>query len=259
MKLITLNIWGGKVFDLLMDFIENDSKDTDIFCFQEMLFGSIEGFTDITKARINIFSEIKKLLPDFTSYIYYAPENALHFQSELLPKGTRAGQAIFIRKPINVIDDGGFRGYNKDLPSGSTFGGKISGSCQWVAVQDKQGQEITILNLHGIWQHNSDKVDTPERLIQSRIIKDFLNSRKGKKILCGDHNLRPDGESIKILEKDMVNLIKKNNITSTRSSYYPKPGKFADYIIISPDIRVNQFEVLRDEVSDHLALKLNFD
>ena len=37
-----------------------------------------------------------------------------------------------------------------------------------------------------------------------------------------------------------------------------KDEKFADYIFTSRDINVNAFEVLKDEVSDHSALLLDF-
>ena len=36
MKLITLNVWGGKVFEPLMDFFKKRAGDTDIFCLQEV-------------------------------------------------------------------------------------------------------------------------------------------------------------------------------------------------------------------------------
>ncbi len=36
MKIITLNIWGGKVFEPLMNFFKEHAEDTDIFCLQEV-------------------------------------------------------------------------------------------------------------------------------------------------------------------------------------------------------------------------------
>ncbi len=77
-------------------------------------------------------------------------------------------------------------------------------------------------------------------------------------VLCGDFNLTPDTKSIEILEEGMVNHIKHNNITNTRSSFYEKEIRFADYILTSPDIHVGEFAVLPDEVSDHLALQMQF-
>ena len=36
MKLITLNTWGGKLLNPLLEFVRKYSQDVDIFCFQEM-------------------------------------------------------------------------------------------------------------------------------------------------------------------------------------------------------------------------------
>ena len=36
MKLVSLNTWGGKAYKPLIDFIKQQARDTDIFCFQEV-------------------------------------------------------------------------------------------------------------------------------------------------------------------------------------------------------------------------------
>lgn len=254
MKLITLNIWGGIVFEPLMAFIEEHTSDIDIFCFQENIFGYKPEFTQKHKARINIFSEIEKRLPNHAVYKYHAPEESTYFQMDRLPAGDYAGQAIFVKKPIMVSDSGGFRTYKK-MPKNTNYGGKNTGNCQWI----KLNVGLTVLNLHGLWQADTHKLDTPERLYQSQIVQEFAARQKGRTILCGDFNLKPDTESMNILENGMENLVKKYGITSTRSSLYEKPCKFADYILVSPSIVINRFEALLDEVSDHLPLLLEFE
>ena len=57
----------------------------------------------------------------------------------------------------------------------------------------------------------------------------------------------------------MHNLIDQHNIISTRTSYYPKEEKFADYVFTSHEIKVNHFSVLKEEVSDHAPLLIDFD
>lgn len=255
MKLITLNIWGGIVYKPLVSFIEKRSSDTDIFCFQEVLFGARPEFTSDHKARVNIFHEIAQRLPGHTPLTYIA-NKATHFQNEKLD-GFHAGQAMFVRKDIRVVASGGFRGYQDELPDES-LGGKITGSIQWVELKTNKGV-VVIANLHGLWQKDTQKKDTPERLLQSEIIKDFFRERSGKKILCGDFNLYPDTKSVTLLEAGMKNLIKEYDIQSTRSSLYTKEGKFADYILASHDVVVRDFRVLSDEVSDHLPLYLDFE
>lgn len=56
----------------------------------------------------------------------------------------------------------------------------------------------------------------------------------------------------------MRNLVKKYHVTSTRSQLYTKPDKFADYILTSPEVIVEEFKVLAEELSDHLPLLLTF-
>jgi len=39
MTIITLDIWGGKVREPLLEFFRAHASDTDIFCLQEVFFG----------------------------------------------------------------------------------------------------------------------------------------------------------------------------------------------------------------------------
>lgn len=254
MKLITLNVWGGIAYKPLAAFIRKQSSQIDIFCFQEMLFGSAPTFTPTHKARSNIFSEIVSWLPGFTSYRHFAHSG--HFWTE--PISFKAGQAIFVKSSLRVSGDGGFVCYEGEPSITTTLGGKLTGNCQWVDIADGE-DTITVANLHGLWQENSHKMDTPERLVQSRMIKKFLDGKVGKKILCGDFNLLPNGKSMEILEEGMRNLIKEYRIQSTRSSLYKKEVRFANYVLVSPEIKVKDFRVLPDEVSDHLPLYLEFN
>lgn len=61
-------------------------------------------------------------------------------------------------------------------------------------------------------------------------------TQKCDAILIGDLNLDPDTESIKILEKEMRNLVKKYSIQTTRSDLYSKKEimPLADYCFVSP-------------------------
>ena len=114
-----------------------------------------------------------------------------------------------------------------------------------------------IVNFHGLWD-GPDKLDRPRRLEQSKKVKAFLDKHKGPKIIAGDFNLWPGTESLKMLEDGMVNLINKYGIHSTRPSSFNFPNKYSDYVFVSPDIKINDFKTLPDEVSDHLAMYLEF-
>ncbi len=254
MKLITLNLWGGIVYEPLLEFIRREAASTDIFCFQEMLFGDRPEFTSVHRARVNLFQELSKLLPEFQAYPWPVLEST-HFRSEPID-GFHSGQAIFMRQGIKVGTSGGFLTYRGESPSG-TKSALLTGRCQWLEFGHNQ-EKFLLLNIHGLWQKDKNKIDTPERLVQSAIIKEFLASKSGKIIFVGDFNLIPDGQAFAILAEGFNDLIKKFNVQSTRTSFYTEPCRFADYILISPEIEVKNFAVLPDIVSDHLSLMLEF-
>ena len=103
------------------------------------------------------------------------------------------------------------------------------------------------------------KTDTPERLEQSRRVREVLEKHAGPSLLCGDFNLLPETESVAILDKGMCNLVRDHRVKSTRTPLYrhyenPDEPNFADYILTSPDLKVKRFQVLPDIVSDHAPL-----
>ncbi len=134
--------------------------------------------------------------------------------------------------------------------------GRTSGrNLQYVSVLYNR-EKYLISNFHGLW-NAVDKLDSDDRIQQSQKIKDFIGKRKEQhKIIMGDFNLAPATKSIGMLECDMRNLIKEYEIKSTRTSFYTKSEKFADYAFVSPEINVKDFKVLPEEVSDHSALLL---
>ena len=97
-----------------------------------------------------------------------------------------------------------------------------------------------------------------DRLEQSKSIIKFVKTIKGDFILWGDFNLSPDTESLQIISRELNcrELIKEYGITSTRTSLYTKPNKFADYVFVSKEIKIIDFKILPDVVSDHTPLFL---
>ena len=161
---------------------------------------------------------------------------------------------MFVKKEIDVVEEGEITIYENLNYQGK--GPTHSRNLQWLEYRIKN-KIYSILNVHALW-NGKGKTDTAERIAQSTRISEFMATISIPKILCGDFNLRPDTESVRILENGMNNLIKKYDINSTRSHLYLKEEKFADYIFTSPEIIVNSFEVLSDVVSDHLPLLLDY-
>jgi endonuclease/exonuclease/phosphatase family metal-dependent hydrolase len=65
-----------------------------------------------------------------------------------------------------------------------------------------------------------------------------------------------------MLEKKFKNLIKEFAIKSTRPDFKDDLDKWdnvVDYIFVDDKIKVNNFEVINTNISDHLPLILDFD
>lgn len=242
MKIISLNTWAGVVLDPLLNFFERN-KDVDIFCLQE-IFSNAEGKTEKhpqLDMKHDLFQQIEAVLKD-THDGYFRPAHKDYY-----------GQAIFVRRGIPVAEEGDICIYENTNPKER---GSHSRNLQYLCTRVKE-KPIIIMNLHGLW-NGMGKTDTEDRLEQGKRINAFVKGRTEHVIVVGDFNLNPDTQSLAIVEDGMRNLIKEFGITSTRTSYYKKESKFADYALVSLGVKVIEFKVLPDEVSDHSPLLLEF-
>jgi endonuclease/exonuclease/phosphatase family metal-dependent hydrolase len=256
MKIICLNTWGGRAGrEQLLAFFEENKANTDIFCLQEVwsapyefLEGKEAGGRKIDHSEI-MTSALQELSTVLDSHAgYFRP----HYLDNY-------GLLLFVKKDISIIDEGElFVHKEKDFNPLSIENGEIgmhARNIQWVTVQ-KGGAPVTIINFHGLW-NGKGKTDSEERLAQSEKILSFIKTVPGKVLLCGDFNLLPDTQSLKMFEEfGLRNLIAEYGITSTRTAHYDKPAKFADYAFVSKGVEILDFKVLPDEVSDHSPLYL---
>lgn len=256
MKLLSLNIWGGKQFDVLIDYIQKHSHDVDVFCFQEV-FNTPTAHTTVDRYyRANIFSELQEILPDHQWY--HAPVQWWYGFESPTDFDICWGLALFVRKSLQVVDIWDIYLYLHLNAKIAWDNSSIGRNLQYVKIHDGKSA-YTIGHFHG-YRNGKGKTDTPERIAQSTKARKFFDSHTGKRILCGDFNLLPHTESIAILEwDDFTNLIKTYNITTTRSNLYTKPEKFADYTFVSPEVEVKNFSVPYTEASDHLPMHVEFN
>ena len=257
MKLISLNIWRGHEHENLLSFIESN-KDADIFCFQEVMSSSDDVYTGDSK--LNILDKIGEKLPEH--HFFFSPIQTGWTNVGRIKISAIFGQAVFIKKNIRIIEKGFvFTHGSRDSMVGSDDS-TIGCGFQYVLL-DLNGGLVMIINVHGI-PEPGNKLDTPERLLQSHKVLDFLKTIGVEKaIICGDFNLLPETESIYMFEGDMENLIKKFNIADTRGKFhnskYGDYQRFADYTFTSKNIKVSSFSVPELSISDHLPMIMEFD
>ena len=257
MKLLSLNIWGATKKTELFAFLSEQAKQMDFFCFQEVLDAPKSVALEESRGvRVHLFSELADLLPDFQGF--FAPSHRGYDFEGPVDFDLAEGLAIFVKKNFSA------ESHSHNHIIGQTVRKVKSNTIlQQLLISGGGASPFTILNFHGIALPGS-KLDTPERLEQSKKVKRLVSEIKGPKILCGDFNLMPQTQSVTMLEENLKNLIKNFNIKSTRNkvsqALHPgDPQYFADYAFVSPDVRVKSFEVPYNEVSDHLPMITEFE
>ncbi len=261
MKLICLNIWGAQVYKPLVEFLKDQSSDTDIFCFQEVMNSSVSKFSN--GAKTDVYNDLVKILKNYNSYLATPILSGFDLK-EKVDFDLTFGQATFVKKELKFLSEETIFVYGKEGPV-SMWNIKRKTKryldiprniqCLRIAVGRKK---LLVGNLHGFWMPRS-KSDVGHRIRQSEKVREVFDAHKGPKILCGDFNLRPDTKSMKILEETMRDLIVEYGIKSTRSKHHTRKEKIADYIMISRDINLTSFEAMDMHVSDHLPLVINFE
>ncbi|MXW87832.1 MAG: endonuclease/exonuclease/phosphatase family protein [Boseongicola sp. SB0667_bin_21] len=264
MKVICLNGWGGRLWEHLSPYVSEEAPD--VLCLQEVVHSpatdkdwlTYRDGDHVLPQRANFFRDVCQVLPDHVATFCPAAQGVLWHQDTPVP--SQWGLATFVHKSHPVI--GQAQGFvHKDFsPSG--FGDHPrSRSAHAVRVFDYVHERpVCITHMHGL-RDLAGKMDTPERAAQARRLLDLARSisePEDLSIICGDFNVEPGSETIAILANaGMTELVTSRGFTSTRSSHYQGPGRFADYMFMDRSDAVQSFDVIADpEMSDHCPLVL---
>lgn len=231
MKVIFLNTWHGEMQSELHAYVEKHLHDTEVFCFQEAHGNDSVSYRDL-------------LADEFT----------LHTAQRQQTGGGWYDNAMYVRKDITILDRGSLFTDNSD--------GFDVGIAAFMTLQ-LSDVELTICNVHGV-PRPGYKLDTPDRLYQSKKLLDTFKDNEAV-IIGGDFNLLPHTQSVQtFVQHGYQNLVTDFEIKTTRNriSYEKYPDAiqyYADYAFVSPAIKVIDFVVPSDLVSDHQPLELTFD
>ncbi|MEJ6395912.1 endonuclease/exonuclease/phosphatase family protein [Gymnodinialimonas sp. 2305UL16-5] len=264
MEIMCLNGWGGTLHGELLPYIQSAAPD--VLCLQEVVHSPASNkcwltYRDgdhILPQRANFFRDVSKALPDHIAVFCPAAQGVLWDNEQSIP--SQWGVATFVRNSIPII--GQIQGFVHKAYSPVGYGDHPrSRSAHGVRIYDySSDRSISVTHMHGLRDLNG-KIDTPERAKQAARLLNMSQqvSEPGDvMVICGDFNVEPDSETLQILtHAGFSELVTGQGFTSTRSSHYEKPGKFADYMLISDPDDVQRFEVIYDpEVSDHCPLVL---
>lgn len=241
MKILQLNIWGGRLGSQVKLVINREKPD--IVCFQEAI--KVEG------GRGFVFDDLSEIQSDTNfEHGYFSPS----FGWKLMKREAQSGLATMSKLPFIHTDNAFTRlEYITDFDIIDTDYNVRS--LQHVTVEYNEA-ELHILNHHGHHvPHHKDGDE--ETLRQCQMIVDYLDKLKGPIVLCGDFNLKPECESLDLINAKLVNHAKERGVLTTRTPLTRKT-EVCDYIFTSPDIEVKDFQILDDIASDHKALFIEF-
>lgn len=236
MKLVQLNIWGGRLGGQILDLLNAESAD--IVCLQEVVDAKGDGAMSITLSEIAEKTGYK--------YVFMSPV----FSYKLMNKTAHFGNAILSKHPISSQEtiftnlehrtDFDFDEHDYNIRN-----------LQHVVI-DADGQKLNVLNHHGhhIHEHKMGDEDT---LRQTRQISEYIGSLEGPVVLTGDFNLAPDSESLEVLNKQLHNQSIIHKLETTRTDLTRKK-EVCDYIFTNDGVNVSKFYVAEKVASDHQAL-----
>jgi endonuclease/exonuclease/phosphatase family metal-dependent hydrolase len=263
MRIVSLNAWGGAMFDPLVEWLPRCGAD--VVCLQEVThtpgLGGWTNFDDGERTlpqRANLFDDVRAALPSYQAEFVASDAGPVRDLGGNVHRQD-FGLAIFVDEQLSIVTH-----------QTSFVHGSFVDHAEWpttdrprvaqaVRVIDRAASRAaTVLHLHGL-RDSQGKADTPARQVQAERVARLVTKVRAQgdiTVVCGDLNVLPDSETFAIL--GTIGLVDLVGITDTRSSRYVKPVRHANYLLVSdPDV-VRAFEVsAAPEVSDHRPLVLD--
>jgi len=265
MKIMCLNGWGGTLYDPLVSYLQ--AEQPDILCLQEVIHTPLATKNWLTyrdgghslPQRANLFRDVAAILPGHTAIFCPAAQGELWDEEE--PVASQWGLATFVRGELPITAQ--IQGFVHKSFSPNGYGEHPrSRSAHAVRVYDyERCRSLVIAHMHGL-RDPKGKMDTPARRVQAEKLVELVSTIAESDdpiIVCGDFNVEPESETFAILARfGLTDLVTATRSAGTRTSHYRKPGRFADYMLVSGKIEVRRFSVVTEpEVSDHCPLILD--
>ncbi|WP_063290420.1 MULTISPECIES: endonuclease/exonuclease/phosphatase family protein [unclassified Pseudovibrio] len=264
MQIMCLNGWGGTLYSDLLPYLSQAVPD--VLCLQEVVH-TPESDKDwltyrdgdhVLPQRANFFRDVCAALPEHVAAFCPAAQGVLWDEEQSI--SSQWGLATFVHRSFPIVGQVQ-RFVHKGYAAKSYGDHPRSRSAHGIRVYDyTTDRAVSITHMHGLRDLNGKK-DTPERFEQAKRLLNISQSVSEPgdlRVVCGDFNVEPGSETIRLLEDDgFVELVNHYGIETTRNSHYKKPGKFADYMLIDRVDEIMDFQVLqKPEVSDHCPLVL---
>lgn len=264
MRIMSVNAWGGTLAEHLLPYLA--AEQPDVLAIQEVGHSPqtdkpVLTYRDgdhVLAQRTNLFADLCRALPDHVGLFCPSSQGELWDGDIAVP--SQYGVATFVHRDLVIVGQAQNFIHGAYSPDGYGAHPRPRGA-HAVRLYDPAAKRfVSVTNIHGL-RDLAGKMDTPERMDQAHRI--LALSRQASEpgdiaVICGDFNVEPDSATLALLEDaGFAELVTSRNFTSTRTSLYTKPGRFADYTFINRPQAVRGFDVIYEpEVSDHCPMVL---
>lgn len=263
-RIISLNAWGGAMFDDLAPWL--DACGADVLCLQEVThtpgLGGWTRFDDADRSlpqRANLLGDVRARLPRHHGLFTASDAGPVQdrqqgFHRQDFGLATFVGETLPLVGIRSAFVHGAYTEHRDRWPNDGRPRAALA-----VRVHDRRAERfVTVVNLHGL-RDPRGKADTPARRAQAGRLADLVEGAREDgdlTVVCGDFNLLPGSTTFAILaDLGLTDLV---GGADTRTSRYPKPLRHASYLLVSDPGAVERFEIATaPEVSDHRALVLD--
>ena len=240
----------GRFLPKILKYLQKN--DFDIINFQEVSGGQWSPFT------------AKDLFAVFEKSLGYHGVLAAHFNNSR----TYSGNATFFRKSFQLLDQ-------KTIHLKKTRG-PVDLNHRFLASRiksfprnalslllGKDNKQIRVINCHLAWGKSPE--ERAYHCVQNQRLINYVKTLPRPFILSGDFNLTDDSRTVKELDKLARNLTAEHKIKNTLNprthrvqKLFP-PGYAVDFVYASKGVQPKKFQLIEDDLSDHLGLKLDFE
>jgi len=235
MKILQLNAWMGKVEGNLRRFLE--SHDFDVICMQEVFASNHPDHVSYLCFDLSKIQKASRL-----PHAFFSP----HWSFDLAGKGCMRGNLILSRIPFTSTHVKFTNGEYREHTSPDIVFSNIN-TLQVVKLEN----DFTIINHHGFWCPSPIGDNETVRVFTK--VAAIVRQIQGPLVMCGDFNIIHDSPAMRALDF-LRDLTHEYGITTTLSGLGYDGQVACDHILINDAVDVQDFSVLPDLVSDHLAL-----
>jgi endonuclease/exonuclease/phosphatase family metal-dependent hydrolase len=246
MRLITFNTWQGRLSRNFVPFFKK--QQADIICLQE-LNSSTEPILDW----LDMFHGLQAIQEaSGLQNQYFSPT----YTYDLMGVEVVYGNGILSRYPITGKQTIFTHGQLTRITKSNEQFHNIR-NAQIVRLHTPGG-DVTIVNTHAHWDINPMGSELSAQRLEKLITA--LENVEGPLIVAGDFNVKSESEALQPFKQrlGLTDLTAERGLSSTLNSLVTPYQVSCDHIFISQDIKVADFQLHDDLLSDHKALILDF-